>query len=172
MAFHDMLTGLANRALFYDRTEHAIEGADRTGEALAVLFVDLDGFKLINDDHGHAVGDSVLIEVAARLRTCARQSDTIGRLGGDEFAILVERMADPHDAERFADRIIQALAEPMEIGDASVTVTVSASVGVALRRRQHVRADDLLLDADHAMYVAKSAGKGQYVLAGQTSSSI
>ena len=94
MAFHDTLTGLANRALFYNRTEHAIAAADRTHDPLAVLFVDLDGFKLINDQHGHAVGDAVLIEVANRLRHCARASDTIGRLGGDEFAILAEHMTD------------------------------------------------------------------------------
>jgi diguanylate cyclase (GGDEF)-like protein len=169
MAFHDMLTGLANRALFYDRTEHAMVVADRTDDPLAVLFVDLDGFKLINDQHGHATGDSVLVEVANRLRTCARQSDTIGRLGGDEFAILAERMTDQHDAETIADRIVHALAMPIEINGASVTV--SASVGIALRRRHHHRADDLLLDADHAMYIAKSAGKGRYASAGQASPS-
>jgi diguanylate cyclase (GGDEF)-like protein len=164
MAFHDMLTGLANRALFYDRTEHAMAAADRTHDPLAVLFVDLDGFKLINDQQGHAVGDVVLIEVANRLRRCARQSDTIGRLGGDEFAVLAERMDDPGDAEMIADRIVQALAAPIEINGTSVAV--SASVGVALRRPHHEHADDLLLDADHAMYTAKSAGKGRYALAG------
>jgi diguanylate cyclase (GGDEF)-like protein len=169
MAFHDMLTGLANRALFYDRTEHAIAAADRGHDPLAVLFVDLDGFKLINDRQGHAVGDLVLIEIANRLRACARESDTIGRLGGDEYAILAVRMADPHDAELIADRIIGALAAPIGIGRTSVSV--SASVGVALRRPHHRRADDLLLDADHAMYVAKSAGKGRYALAGPTSPS-
>jgi diguanylate cyclase (GGDEF)-like protein len=166
IAFHDTLTGLANRALFYNRTEHAIAAADRIHGPLAVLFVDLDRFKPVNDQLGHAAGDAVLVEVANRLRRCARASDTIGRLGGDEFAILAEHMIHPQDAETIADRIIHAVATPIDLNGTSVTI--SASVGVAVRQPHHRKADDLLLDADHAMYVAKSAGHGQYSLAPNT----
>ena len=164
LAFHDPLTGLANRALFYDRTEHAITAQNRSNDALAVFFIDLDGFKQVNDERGHAAGDVVLAEVATRLRRCARNSDTVARLGGDEFAILAERMAYPADAEIVADRIVRALASPFDLN--GQPASVSASVGVALRQPSHRGADDLLQAADHAMYTAKVAGKGRYALAG------
>jgi diguanylate cyclase (GGDEF)-like protein len=162
LAFHDPLTGLANRALFQDRADHAIAHQTRSREPLAVMYIDLDGFKQVNDTFGHQVGDALLVAAADRLRACVRTSDTLARLGGDEFAALSERMADPADVHIVANRIIVALKEPFELGDHRVRI--SCSVGVVL----HDPGDDCLADvlrrADQAMYEAKSAGKGRYVV--------
>jgi diguanylate cyclase (GGDEF)-like protein len=164
LAFHDPLTGLANRALFYERVEHAFRTHNRSGSTLAVLFVDLDGFKQINDKRGHSVGDSVLAEVAVRLRTCVRDSDTVARLGGDEFAILAEQMTASEHAETVAAHITQALQAPFNVNGASTRVT--ASVGVAFRSPGVSSVDDLLRSADEAMYVAKTAGKDRFSVVG------
>jgi len=158
-AFHDELTDLANRAMFNDRVRHAIARARRGGGGLAVLFVDLDDFKVVNDSMGHSAGDRLLQEVAGRLRGCLREPDTIGRLGGDEFAVLVEGV-DLASVRVLAERILAALAAPYPVvgGD----VTIHASLGVAFD--EHAAYDDvqLLRNADIAMYAAKSHGKGTY----------
>jgi diguanylate cyclase (GGDEF)-like protein len=163
LAFHDQLTGLANRALFYDRVEHALRSHSRNGGRFAVFFVDLDGFKEVNDELGHGAGDTVLKETAARLRDCLRDSDTVARFGGDEFAVIVERLGDGDDVHVTAGRMVAALRQPIRIGGRPVTVT--ASIGVALNRP----GDDteaILRAADLAMYEAKTSGKSRHVLAG------
>jgi diguanylate cyclase (GGDEF)-like protein len=162
LAFHDPLTGLANRILFYDRVSHALLTHGRAGETFAVFFLDLDGFKQVNDQWGHAAGDTVLCTVADRLRLGLRDSDTVARFGGDEFAVIVERLAATGDAADTAARIVSAVQEPIDVG--ARTATVTASVGIALNRPGD-SADDLLREADIAMYTAKTTGKSRYVLA-------
>ncbi|GAA2716593.1 GGDEF domain-containing protein [Actinoplanes palleronii] len=162
-AFHDGLTGLANRALFTDRAAQAVVQQDHNGEPLAAIFVDLDGFKPINDVYGHHAGDLLLAMVADRLTACVRDSDTVARLGGDEFAVLVERLHDTADATVIADRIVARLAEPFELMEH--TVQIGASVGVAVRVRENGDAAELLGRADAAMYRAKHDGKGRRVTA-------
>ncbi|MCW2503789.1 MAG: Signaling protein ykoW [Actinomycetia bacterium] len=160
-AFHDSVTGLANRALLLDRTHHALERRRLADAPLAVLFLDLDDFKTVNDSLGHEAGDELLAEVAVRLRACMRPSDTPARLGGDEFAILLEDLGDETEASRVAERALAALAEPFLLNGQSVVVR--ASVGIALVDPDGVpRADDLLRDAEAAMYTAKQQGTGGY----------
>jgi len=163
VALHDPMTGLANRTLFYERLEHAMTTHNRAGGTLAVLFIDLDGFKKINDELGHRAGDTVLVQTAERLRQCARDSDTVARFGGDEFAILTELLAAPEDIEIIADRVVRAMQAPFDIG--GQPAVISCSVGVALHREGDVLADDLLHSADEAMYAAKATGKDRYTLA-------
>jgi diguanylate cyclase (GGDEF)-like protein/PAS domain S-box-containing protein len=161
-AFHDALTGLANRALFTDRLGHTLSRTDRGGAPVAVLFVDLDDFKAVNDGAGHAAGDELLVAVAERLRTVLRPGDTIARLGGDEFAVLVEDAADRRHAEAAADRLLEALAAPFPAGDRQgEQLRISASVGIALGEAGRTDAAELLRHADVAMYAAKEAGKGR-----------
>jgi diguanylate cyclase (GGDEF)-like protein/PAS domain S-box-containing protein len=157
-AFHDPLTGLANRALFYDRVSHALELAHRQSRAVTVLFLDLDGFKEINDTLGHAEGDHLLRMIAARLRACARTTDTVARLGGDEFAILVEDSAAPASADRLVERIREQMAFPFTL--AGREVRISASIGSAAATGGGV--DEVLRHADLAMYVAKRTEKGSH----------
>ncbi|HET9879290.1 MAG TPA: EAL domain-containing protein [Candidatus Limnocylindria bacterium] len=159
-AFHDPLTGLANRALFADRVTHALTRAGRgqVGE-LAVLFADLDDFKLVNDSLGHAAGDELLIRVADRIGTCVRRQDTAARLGGDEFGILLED-ASPAVADEIAGRVLEALRRPFSVG--SRQIFVQASIGTALGGDGHGTAEELLRNADAAMYTAKSLGKGRH----------
>jgi diguanylate cyclase (GGDEF)-like protein len=163
LALHDPLTGLANRVLFYERVGHALSTHARAGETFAVLFIDLDGFKQVNDQLGHSAGDVVLRTVADRLCGCLRDSDTVARFGGDEFAVVVERLTAPDDVEVTAERIVAAVGRPIEVGPNRTRVT--ASVGVALNRSGD-SADDILREADLAMYTAKSTGKSRHVLAG------
>jgi diguanylate cyclase len=158
-AFHDSLTDLANRALFNDRVRQAQARARRSGNGLAVLFVDLDDFKVVNDSLGHGAGDRLLREVAARLRSCLRDHDTVGRLGGDEFAILAED-ADLGTARQLAERIIATLAAPFPLVGGQVTI--HASIGIAFDERLALDEAQLLRNADIAMYAAKSRGKGTY----------
>ena len=160
-AFHDPLTGLANRALFVDRVEHALARGERDGMRVAVLFVDLDDFKTINDSLGHNGGDEVLVAVAGRLRECFRPGDTFARFGGDEFAILVEDTS-LSNATSVAYRIVDALGEPFSIGGREVMI--HASVGIEFAEAQGTRTDELLRNADVAMYVAKGKGKARYQL--------
>jgi diguanylate cyclase (GGDEF)-like protein/PAS domain S-box-containing protein len=163
-ALHDPLTALPNRVLFVDRLSHALVRRGRPDTGLAVLFVDLDDFKTVNDTLGHAVGDELLRLVGARLSNVIRAEDTACRLGGDEFAFLLED-AVAADAEAVAERIAAALAEPFDLGGR--TATLSASVGMACRDRlgedgdPAETADELLRDADTAMYAAKALGKGR-----------
>ncbi|WP_238016086.1 diguanylate cyclase [Dactylosporangium sp. AC04546] len=160
LAFHDPLTGLANRVLFYERVQHALLTHARERRMFAVLFVDLDGFKQVNDGLGHAAGDAVLREVAIRLRNCVRASDTVARFGGDEFAIMAEQLADPADVRVTANRIVKAMEQPFHVGEPPARI--SASVGIALNGAGD--ADAILKEADEAMYLAKTAGKNRFVL--------
>jgi diguanylate cyclase (GGDEF)-like protein len=164
LAFSDQLTGLANRGLFYDRVAHALHTHVRAGHTFAVFFIDLDGFKQVNDELGHSAGDIVLKAVAARLRDCLRDGDTVARFGGDEFAVIAERLATAENVHVTGDRIVCAVREPIDVGG-GVFATVTASVGIALNRPGDT-ADDVLHEADLAMYTAKTTGKGRHVLAG------
>jgi diguanylate cyclase (GGDEF)-like protein len=159
-AFHDALTGLANRSLFYDRLEHAIDLSRREPRGLAVLLIDLDQFKPINDSLGHAAGDELLVAVAQRIRGCLRANDTAARLGGDEFVVLAEGVTTVDDAREVAERVIGVLAEPFPLAGAKMSV--GASVGVAFAPTGAGSADELLNNADAAMYAAKRAAAGTY----------
>ena len=161
-AFHDNLTGLANRGLFGDRVEHALARTARTGASIAVLFLDLDDFKTVNDRFGHPGGDELLREVSGRIVEVLRPGDTAARLGGDEFAVLIEDLAGPEAARAVADRLIDTIRNPIPIGDADALT--GASVGIAISTAGEGRAEDLLRNADFAMYRAKSAGKGRHEL--------
>jgi diguanylate cyclase len=162
-AFRDPLTGLPNRLLFEDRLTHAVARVDRQrGERrLAVMYIDLDGFKSVNDSLGHALGDDVLREAAARLRAMARDSDTIARVGGDDFLLLAEEAAGAADCRALAARIVDRLGEPFHIGGRRFSM--SASVGIVLYP-DGGRADKLLAQADVAMHAAKRAGGTGYAL--------
>ena len=160
-AFHDALTGLPNRALFMDRLERAIEHGKRNRDSqVALLFLDLDRFKVINDSLGHLLGDELLTAIAERLKACLRPMDTIARLGGDEFTILVEELKDISDSIRLAERIQAELAKPFTLDGQEVFTTVS--IGIALSAAGDLRPEDLLRDADIAMYRAKSQGSARY----------
>jgi diguanylate cyclase (GGDEF)-like protein/PAS domain S-box-containing protein len=161
-AFHDPLTELANRALFGDRVDHALARTSRESGRIAVLFLDLDNFKAINDTQGHAAGDRLLQVVAARLLNATRGCDTVARLGGDEFAVLLEHVDVGGGAEIVADRIANALRNPVEIADGRSAV-VSASVGIAISQGGE-GTDELLRNADVAMYAAKSGARGRSVI--------
>ena len=156
-AFYDTLTGLSNRALFMDRLEHALTRRERNGESLAVLFLDLDNFKEINDSLGHMAGDELLARVADSLKTVLRASDTPARFGGDEFAILVEETADREDTLRVVDRVESVFKSRFKVGGREVTI--SASIGVAVTASRDISAEELVGRADVAMYRAKLKGK-------------
>lgn len=155
LALNDALTGLANRILLGDRIEQALARAKRGARPPTVLTLDLDGFKLINDSLGHAGGDTVLVEVARRLQSVARKTDTVARFGGDEFAILVTD-TDPEDALRIAERALESLRQPLQVGDQMTWA--GASIGVCFGSCSQT-VDSLLRDADTAMYVAKRRGR-------------
>ena len=157
-ALHDSLTGLANRALFMDRLDHVIRKARRQGFLFAVLFLDLDRFKVVNDSLGHLTGDQLLVAVAGRIVSAIRTEDTVARIGGDEFAVLLDGVGDVDEAKQAATRLQAALAKPMEAGGRAVFVT--ASIGIALGNGDG-RPDDLLRDADTAMYCAKAEGRAR-----------
>ena len=159
LALHDALTGLPNRVLLFDRIEHALRAASRNQGALAIYFVDLDGFKAINDRLGHEAGDQLLVAVSARLCAAVRNSDTVARLGGDEFVVLSQDLDDMQRPAVVADRIITALSRPFLLGGS--TVSISASVGIAAAGGED-RPRDLLLRADVAMYAAKQNGPGRH----------
>ncbi len=161
-AVHDALTGLPNRALILDRTEQMLARARRTGVPVAALFIDLDGFKDVNDTLGHAVGDQLLQAVTERLSVTMRESDSIGRLGGDEFVVLVDGTTMDAGPELIADRLLSVLRAPFELeGAPSGPLTLTASIGIAIGARP--TAAELLRDADIALYEAKAAGKNCYV---------
>jgi diguanylate cyclase (GGDEF)-like protein len=160
-ALHDALTDLPNRLLFMERLEHVVQRARRReGSLFAVLFLDLDRFKVINDSLGHHIGDELLIALADRLRVCVRVEDTVARFGGDEFAILVESISDVSDATRVAERIHETLSAPIELE--GFRLVTSASVGIALGASAEELPTDLLRNADVAMYRAKAAGPGRF----------
>ena len=154
-AFHDPLTNLANRVLFRDRVEHALQRSVRGGGTPAVLFIDLDNFKAVNDGLGHSAGDWLLIEVSSRLQGCLRPADTVARLGGDEFAVLLDDEAA--DAEHVANRILEVFKRPFTVQGNDIVVTMS--IGIA-SLQPHQGADDVLRNADLALYRAKAEGKG------------
>ena len=159
-ATHDVLTGLGNRALFSDRLAHDVELAARNGQTLAVLFVDLDEFKPINDTLGHNVGDQLLISVAEKLQQGLRVSDTLARLGGDEFVLLLPDLSHPDEAEEVAGRLLEALNKPHRINEHELHV--SASIGIAVNRAGLDEPERLLQHADMAMYKAKQQGRNTY----------
>ena len=162
-AFHDPVTGLANRAMFAEQVRQAIARARREGRAPAVIFLDLDDFKTVNDSLGHAAGDEVLVEFARRLDDSIRGADVAARFGGDEFAILLEDVAESQAAADAAQRILDLLAQPMRA--AHRQVTLSGSIGVSIFGPEDTRdADELIRDADAAMYIAKRDGKAGYRL--------
>jgi diguanylate cyclase (GGDEF)-like protein/PAS domain S-box-containing protein len=159
-AFHDPLSGLPNRALFMDRLEHAFVRANRRGDKIAVLFTDLDNFKVINDSLGHEVGDQLLVAVAERIKDCLRPEDTAARLGGDEFTILIEAVDSVSDAARVAERIAEILQPPFALDQHEVFSTTS--IGIALSSPLQKQPADLLRHADLALYRAKHKGKARY----------
>ncbi len=159
LAHHDPLTGLANRSLLRERIAAAISRAEKSGETLALLSLDLDRFKAVNDLHGHPTGDQVLIRVAARLRAAARGAEIIARLGGDEFVILLSVEADAGRASETAQRVIATLIEPFEIG--VQFAQISTSIGITLYPQHGATPDELLKNADTALYSAKRAGRGR-----------
>ena len=166
LAFHDTLTGLPNRALFTDRLQQALARAERHQQPLAVMFLDLDNFKIVNDSMGHEAGDQLLIAVAERLRACLRPEDTIARFGGDEMAVLVEGLEDPGEAVDVAERIARSLRAPVSLVGHELFVT--ASIGIALGTPGEEDSEGLLRKADLAMYRSKGAGKSQYTVFDQS----
>jgi diguanylate cyclase (GGDEF)-like protein/PAS domain S-box-containing protein len=162
-ASHDALTGLPNRTLFVDRLEQALHRARRSARTLAVVFVDLDDFKVVNDTYGHAAGDRLLVGLTPRLRAAVRPGDTIARFGGDEFVVLCEDLLDESDAAQIAQRIADAASVPLMIGEHEIGVSVSAGL-VLVKAAERARAADVLRDADAAMYRSKRAGKGRVVI--------
>jgi diguanylate cyclase (GGDEF)-like protein len=159
---HDPLTGLANRVLVTDRLEHALVRSSRTGSWTAALFIDVDDFKLVNDQRGHKVGDAALSVIAKRLAECVRSSDTVGRFGGDEFIVVCEDLSGQEEAKEVSDRILEAFDEPLPdcAGQKS-----SASIGVAVcGPGETVSAEELIHEADQAMYRAKASGKARTVI--------
>jgi diguanylate cyclase (GGDEF)-like protein len=166
LAYSDALTGLDNRSSLAPTLEKAIERTRRRGTKLAGLFVDLDGFKQINDAHGHDAGDRLLIEVGRRLRAGLRSSDPVARLGGDEFFIVLEDLSDAAPAERVAQKVLAALLEPYELG-AAARGHLTASIGISLYPDDAGDASTLMKHADTAMYQAKEAGKNAYRLFGR-----
>ena len=160
-AFHDPLTGLPNRALFMDRLAHALERSNRSADGLAVLYLDFDQFKVVNDSLGHGAGDRFLVAMGRRLAACIRSGDTVARLGGDEFAILLEE-AGAAEARELAERIDSRFRASFDVDGQSVMGSVS--IGIACKESPEDTADDLLRNADIAMYAAKRRGKGQFAV--------
>jgi diguanylate cyclase (GGDEF)-like protein len=164
MARHDTLTGLPNRAVFLDRLEHAILTARRSGGCLAVLFMDLDRFKVVNDTHGHAIGDRVLVQSATIMRSCVREVDTVARWGGDEFVILLEGMDEEHEARRVAQALLDRFSRPLRI--AHLDIETGVSIGISMYPRDAFEAAELIQRADEAMYLAKHRAGNRYSVFG------
>ncbi|HJW07742.1 MAG TPA: diguanylate cyclase [Rhodanobacter sp.] len=168
-AQHDPLTGLPNRILFHDRLYGAIQRANRHHGRFALACIDIDGFKLVNDSHGHAAGDALLQEIAARLSAQLRSNDTVARLGGDEFALVLEDVEGPQPALHLGEKLCAALAEPyaLSVNGHAIEVRVGASIGIVPYRPDgRADADEQLMQAaDRAMYEAKRSGKNRCVLA-------
>jgi diguanylate cyclase (GGDEF)-like protein len=161
-AFHDSLTGLPNRVLFNDRLQHGLAQAKRHGWSMAVMFVDLDDFKSINDSYGHDVGDSVLQTIAQRLKENTREDDTVCRHGGDEFLYLLMEIRDEQAITMIVKKIIKAIQEPCDVSirDLAISPSIGASIGISIFPKHGVTADALIKSADKAMYRAKRTGSG------------
>ncbi|NMG16665.1 PhnD/SsuA/transferrin family substrate-binding protein [Aromatoleum bremense] len=160
IAYHDPLTNLPNRALYSDRLQQAMAQCSRRGQHVAIAYIDLDGFKAVNDNHGHHIGDQLLVSIALRLREVLREGDTLARLGGDEFATVLVDLDNPADCQPVLERLLHAAADPVPVG--TLMLSVSASIGVTLFPQDKVDADQLVHHADTAMYRAKRAGKNTY----------
>ena len=160
LAHHDNLTELPNRILFYDRLNQEIKKARRHKESVAVLFLDLDGFKTINDTLGHDSGDTLLREAAGRIVTCVRDSDTVARIGGDEFTVILSSIPTRESIVNVAKKIVEAIADPFMLNGKNCRITVS--IGIALYPDNGETAEQLLKIADAAMYLAKNSGKNRY----------
>lgn len=156
-AFYDPLTGLPNRVLFYDRLRQALSHAARSHGVVAVLFLDFDGFKSINDSYGHDNGDKLLAHMAKRMLAQMRSEDTVARLGGDEFTVLLANETSMGGARLAASRLLNEISLPYRINDEAVTI--SASIGIAFSTAENMEPEDLVRNADHAMYRAKADGK-------------
>ncbi|MDP6953502.1 MAG: diguanylate cyclase [Alphaproteobacteria bacterium] len=163
LALYDHLTGLANRRLFSDHLNQFVARAGRRNERFALIYLDLDGFKPVNDTFGHAAGDELLSEVGSRLRACVRKGDVVARLGGDEFAMLLESMSDDDAIDTAATSLLKAIRKPVKLSDA--TASGSASIGIARHSATHDTPESILKAADRAMYAAKRQGKNRYVIA-------
>jgi diguanylate cyclase (GGDEF)-like protein len=156
----DHLTQLPNRRLFRDRLVQEIKNADRAHLSMALLFIDLDHFKAVNDTLGHDAGDMLLIEAASRIKECVRESDTVARFGGDEFTVILSRITDTSHVDRVAQNIIQILSRPFALN--SVEIDFSASIGITLYPADGLDIEQLIKNADQAMYVAKVKGRNRY----------
>ena len=161
-AHHDALTGLANRLLFGIHLDHSLQKSKRNNEQFALLFLDLDGFKAVNDSLGHSAGDELLQQIASRIKSCVRDEDTAARFGGDEFTVILEGIHQATDAELVAAKLINAIAEPILIGGQSVCV--STSIGISLFPEDAEDGNGLMHAADTAMFRAKNRGKNNYRL--------
>lgn len=161
LATHDSLTGLPNRRLFFDRLSHAINVAERNEKLMALMFIDLDGFKQVNDTFGHAAGDELLCVVGERFRSQLRSADTVARLGGDEFAVILENLDHVDPISELADALLRSLSEP--IVTAQGAARVSASIGIVICPLEAKSAKEMMVDADRAMYAAKAAGKNCFL---------
>ena len=160
LAFHDPLTDLPNRSLLMERLERQIALGDREQRSMAVLFLDLDRFKFVNDNFGHDIGDDLLKSVAQKLQALVRHSDTVARLGGDEFVIKLNNPANGEEVAHIAERIVTVINEPMVFG--GKTVQVGTSIGIALYPTDGETPAELIRNADTALYAAKSSGKNTY----------
>ena len=160
LAQYDRLTELPNRMLLTDRLRQAMAQCQRRPRSLALVYLDLDGFKAINDAHGHVTGDKLLITVSQRMNAALRDGDTLARIGGDEFVVVLVDLVQPSDAEPVLERLLQAAADPVKVDD--TLLYVSASLGVALYPRDGLDADLLMRSADEAMYSAKQAGRNRF----------
>ncbi|MBV9635046.1 MAG: diguanylate cyclase [Methylobacteriaceae bacterium] len=160
LAFHDMLTGLPNRALFEDRLDHALAGVRRGNSRVALLYLDLDRFKHVNDTLGHPAGDELIRQVAGRLAALTRETDTVARLGGDEFGVIQDGVSTGRDTERLGERILEEISRPFDLfGDPAC---VGASIGIAIAWGKAAANSEIVRKADIALYQAKSRGRGRY----------
>ena len=166
IAYYDTLTHLPNRVLLSDRLSHAMLQCNRHKQSLAVAFLDLDGFKAVNDTYGHSVGDELLIAISIRMKEALREGDSLARFGGDEFIVVLADLVNVDDCKPVLERLLLAASEPITVGD--VVFNVSASIGVTLYPEDNVDADKLMRHADQAMYVAKQLGKNRYHLFDKT----
>ncbi len=162
LAHYDQLTGLANRLLFMDRLQLACQTSERSGKTVALIFIDLDRFKFINDSLGHDFADQLLITIANRLRQCVRKSDTVARLGGDEFVVILQHLDSEHDTDRVASNIVDAIRQTIKV--AKRTIHITASLGIALFPKHGKNPDELIRKADAAMYAVKKRGRNGHLI--------